>query len=205
MPSIRLASADDAAAIAAIYAPYCQQSVISFEESAPTADEIAARIARIGAERPWIVLEDDAAIVGYAYAGAHHERASYRWSVSTAIYVGGGYARRGAGRALYSTLFEVLRQLGYYKATAGITLPNAASVGLHEAFGFRLVGVYRDIGFKFGGWHDVAWYQVSIQPPSRNPLPPRSIAGLHGTHEWDAAVARGMMYWKGAGASRSEQ
>ena len=196
MPSIRLASAADASAIAAIYAPYCERSAISFEEIAPTADEMATRIARIGADRPWLVLEDNGTIVGYAYAAAHHERASYRWSVSTAIYVDGGHARRGAGRALYSTLFDVLRLLGYYKATAGITLPNAASVGLHESFGFRLVGIYRDIGFKFGGWHDVAWYQMAIQPPSRDPLPPRSIAELHGTPEWNAAAARGMVNWK---------
>ena len=188
MTLIRLASAADA--------PYCERSAISFEEIAPTAAEMAARIARIGADRPWLVLEDNASIVGYGYAAAHHERASYRWSVSTAIYVDGARTRRGAGRALYTTLFEVLRHLGYYQATAGITLPNAASVGLHESFGFTLVGVYRDIGFKFGRWHDVAWYQMVIQPPAENALPPRPIAALHGSPAWHDAVRLGLGYWK---------
>ena len=104
------------------------------------------------------------AIVGYAYASAHHERAAYRWSVSTAIYVSRDHHRRGAGRALYTTLFALLRALGYRQATAGITLPNPASVGLHEAFGFAPVGVYRQIGYKMGEWHDVGWYQAEIQP-----------------------------------------
>ena len=116
----------------------------------------------------------------------HHERASYRWSVSTAIYVDGGHARRGAGRALYSTLFDVLRLLGYYKATAGITLPNAASVGLHESFGFRLVGIYRDIGFKFGGWHDVAWYQIGDSTAFAR----SAAASFDCRAAWDARVER---------------
>ena len=141
-------------------------SVISFEETAPSAEEMARRIATIGATRPWIVLEDDGGVIGYAYASPHHDRAAYRWSVSTAIYIGRAHHRRGAGRALYTTLFALLRPLGYRQATAGITLPNPASVGLHAAFGFVPVGVYRHIGYKMGGWHDVGWYQAEIQPVS---------------------------------------
>ena len=163
-----MATAADAASIAAIYAHYCEETFISFEETAPTADEMARRIASIGAARPWIVLEDEGAgCTGYAYASPHHERAAYRWSVSTAIYVSRDHHRRGAGRALYTTLFALLRALGYRQATAGITLPNPASLGLHEAFGFVLVGVYRQIGYKMNGWHDVGWYQAEIQPVSR--------------------------------------
>ena len=192
MPTIRLATEADASAIAAIYAPYCSSSVVSFEETAPTAEQMAQRIVAIGATRPWIVLEDAGAPVGYAYASAHNERAAYRWSVSTAIYVSGTHHRRGVGRALYATLFGLLRDLGYYTATAGITLPNAASVGLHEAFGFALVGVYRGIGHKMGGWHDVAWYQAAIQPPLMRPSDPRPIAALHDSPEWHEAVSRGL-------------
>ncbi len=192
MPTIRLASEADAPSVAAIYGPYCSDTVISFEEIPPTAQQMAQRIATIGATRPWIVLEDDGAIVGFAYASPHHERAAYRWSVSTAIYISRLHHRRGAGRALYTTLFELLRHLGYYTATAGITLPNPASVGLHEAFGFALVGVYRDIGHKMGGWHDVAWYQTTVQPVPAHPTDPRPIGALHGSPEWHDAVARGV-------------
>jgi phosphinothricin acetyltransferase len=191
MPTIRLACEADAPSVAEIYAPYCNETVISFEEAGPTSDDMAGRIGRTTRTHPWIVLEDAGAIVGYAYASPHHERAAYRWSVSTAIYIGRGLHRRGAGRALYTTLFELLRHLGYYTATAGITLPNAASVGLHEAFGFTLVGVYRDIGHKMGAWHDVAWYQVTVQQASAQPSDPRPIGAIHGSPAWHDAVARG--------------
>ena len=194
MATIRLATTDDAAEIAAIYAPYCESTVISFKETAPSADEMARRIAAVGATRPWIVLEDNTGIIGYAYASPHHERAAYRWSVSTAIYISRNHHRRGAGRALYTTLFALLRVLGYRQATAGVTLPNAASVGLHAAFGFAPVGVYRRIGYKMGGWHDVGWYQVEIQPGSESPADPRAIGQIVDTPEWHDAVARGLKH-----------
>jgi phosphinothricin acetyltransferase len=192
MPTIRLARQTDAPSIAAIYGPYCRDTIISFEDTAPAAEEMARRIRTLGATRPWIVLEEAGEIVGYAYASPHHERSAYRWSVSTAIYVDRAHHRRGAGRALYTTLFELLRHLGYFTATAGITLPNPASVGLHEAFGFALVGVYRQIGHKMGGWHDVAWYQRVIQCAAANPLDPRSLETFDGTPEWHDAVAQGL-------------
>jgi L-amino acid N-acyltransferase YncA len=197
MPTIRLVREADASSVAAIYAPYCNDTVISFEEVAPTTDEMAQRIKTIGAARPWVVLEADGTIVGYAYASPHNDRAAYRWSVSTAIYISSTHQRRGAGRALYTTLFELLRHLGYYTATAGITLPNPASVGLHEAFGFALVGVYRDIGHKMGGWHDVAWYQAAIQPMPARPSDPLPIGALAGSPAWHDAVAQGIACWQG--------
>ena len=192
MANIRLANIADGAAVAAIYGPYCDSTVISFEETAPTADEMARRIASIGATRPWILLEDNGLIVGYAYASAHHERAAYRWSVSTAIYISRDRHRRGAGRALYTTLFALLRALGYCQATAGITLPNPASVGLHTAFGFAPVGVYRQIGYKMGDWHDVGWYQAEIQPASAHPADPGPVGELAGTATWNDAVRLGL-------------
>ena len=194
--NIRLATIDDSQSIAAIYGPYCESTVISFEEKAPTAEEMARRIATIAATRPWIVLEDNRELIGYAYASSHHERVAYRWSVSTAIYIGRDRHRCGAGRALYTTLFALLRHLGYRQATAGITLPNAASEGLHTAFGFAPVGVYRKIGYKMGAWHDVGWYQVEIQPATENPSEPRSITELVDTVEWHDAVAQGLAHYK---------
>jgi L-amino acid N-acyltransferase YncA len=194
VPTIRRATAEDAAAVASIYAPFCDTNAVSFEEAAPPADEMSRRIETIGAERPWIVLEDGD-LVGYAYAARHHERAAYRWSATTAIYVDGAHRRCGAGRALYTTLLSLLRQLGYHTATAGVTLPNPASVGLHEACGFSMVGVYRNIGYKLGQWHDVAWYQTVIQPPLKDPASPRVIADLVGTAGWNEAVARGLQHY----------
>jgi phosphinothricin acetyltransferase len=192
MKTIRRATLADAAAIAAIYAPYCERSAISFEMTAPEPDEMARRIGTIGAERPWLVLEDDGTVIGYAYAAPHNERAAYQWSVSTAIYVSRDHHGRGIGRALYTTLFDLLPHLGYFRATAGITLPNAASVGIHEAFGFSLVGVYRDIGFKLGAWHDVAWYEAEVQPLVANPVAPRPVTALVDTPEWTSAAAKGL-------------
>jgi phosphinothricin acetyltransferase len=203
MPAIRRATTADAVDIAAIYAPYCETTVISFEEAAPDADEMARRVAAIGSTRPWIVLEDEGVVIGYAYASAHHERAAYRWAVSTAIYVNRGHHRRGAGRALYTTLFALLRALGYRQATAGITLPNPASVALHAAFGFAPVGVYRQIGYKMGGWHDVGWYQVEIQPMSAQPQEPRSIQALSDTGVWEECVRQGVTLY-GAGSKPGE-
>jgi L-amino acid N-acyltransferase YncA len=195
MANIRLATADDAATLAAIYRPYCEGTIISFEETAPTVEEMGRRISTIGATRPWILLEDNGGAIGYAYSSAHHERAAYRWSVSTAIYIGHDYHRRGAGRALYTTLFALLRELGYFQATAGITLPNPASVGLHAAFGFSPVGVYRRIGYKMGCWHGVGWYQAEIQPAANDPAEPRPIAELVNTRAWHEAVARGLAHY----------
>ena len=191
MANIRLATVGDADAVAAIYAPYCDGSVVSFEQTAPSADQMAQRMTNVLALRPWLVLEEEGTVVGYAYAAPHNERWAYRWSVNTAIYIRGTHHRRGAGRALYATLFDVLRHLGYYKAVAGITLPNPASVGLHEAMGFERVGVYRDIGYKLGAWRDVGWYEAPIQPASADPREPRPIGALHGTSEWQNAVRRG--------------
>ena len=195
MAVIRLATTADAGEVAAIYAPYCEESVVSFETTAPSAGEMVRRITTVlGAQRPWLVLEDRDRVVAYAYAAPHHDRAAYRWAVSTAIYVDSSYHRRGAGRALYTALFDVLRRLGYMKATAGITLPNAASVGLHQAFGFTLVGVYHRIGFKMGAWRDVAWFEADLQPFADNPADPRPLSVLTGS-EWDAAMRNGLAHY----------
>jgi L-amino acid N-acyltransferase YncA len=196
MATIRLATAFDSSAIASIYRPYCEGSAVSFEQVAPDAVEIAKRIASVTTQRPWIVLEDGGAVVGYAYAGAHHERWAYRWSVNTAIYIDTAHQRRGAGRALYVTLFDLLRHLGYYRAAAGITLPNEGSVALHTAMGFTLVGVYRDIGYKLGAWRDVAWYEADIQPLVAEPQEPRAMATLSGSQAWRDAIARGLTHYR---------
>ena len=138
---------------------------------------MARRIGAVSARYPWLVAELDGAVAGYAYASAHRERAAYRWAVDVAVYVDPDHHRRGVGRALYEELLARLGAQGFRVACAGITLPNAASVALHEALGFEPVGVYRRIGWKFGRWYDVAWYQRALRPdapdPPAEPGPPR--------------------------------
>jgi L-amino acid N-acyltransferase YncA len=154
--------ARDAEAIAAIYAPFVTDTVISFEDVAPTAAEMAVRVERLTETHAWLVAEDDGEILGYAYGCPHRERAAYRWATEVSVYVDPRHHRRGAGRALYEALFERLAERRYRLALAGIALPNDASVGLHEACGFEPVGVYRRIGFKFGSWWDVGWWQLEL-------------------------------------------
>jgi|SRR6185312_14258071 len=160
---IRLATLADASAVAAIYRPYVEDTVISFELMPPSETMMRERMAKVLARLPWLVCERDGALVGYAYASPHHDRAAYQWSVDVSVYLRPGLQRRGLGRALYSDLFTLLVQQGYYTAFAGISLPNAASVGLHESFGFEPVGVYRNAGFKSGAWHDVGWWQKPLR------------------------------------------
>ncbi|RZL32940.1 MAG: N-acetyltransferase family protein [Rubrivivax sp.] len=171
---IRTATPDDAAAIAAIYGPLVRHTTISFETEPPDAAEMRRRITRTLACLPWLIAQDAAGdVCGYAYAGKHRERAAYQWSVDTTVYVREDMRGRGVGRALYGQLLPVLAALGYFQAFAGIALPNAGSVGLHEAVGFEPLGVYRHVGFKHGAWHDVGWWQKSLRPldvPSA-PLP----------------------------------
>jgi phosphinothricin acetyltransferase len=170
-PTLRHADpARDAAACAAIYAPFVTGSAASFEEVAPTAERFAERIEFIATSYPWLVLEDDGRVAGFAYASAHQERAAYRWAANVAIYVDPAHHGRGAGRRLYGALLELLRRQGLRAACAGITLPNDASVGLHRALGFELVGTYRAIGWKAGAWRDVSWWQL------------RLVAGEEGAH-----------------------
>ncbi len=166
----------DAAACAAIYAPHVELGPISFEERPPSAAEVAARIEHIVATHPWLVAERGGEVVGYAYACPHRQRPAYRWSVDVSVYVGAGQLGQGVGRALYSELFERLRRQRFRMACAGITLPNPASVALHESLGFRAVGVMREIGWKAGAWRDVGWWQLELAPagsgPPSEPLAP---------------------------------
>ena len=186
---IRLATSADAEAIAAIYRPIVDATAISFETVPPAPAEIARRIASILEIAPWLVYQDGDAIAGYAYGSRHRDRAAYQWSVDVSVYVAGSARRRGIGRALYEALFPLLRLQGFYAAYAGITLPNAASVGLHEAVGFRPVGVYRAVGYKLGAWHDVGWWQLSLRDRAPEPRAPRSFREAQRDPEWPSSLA----------------
>jgi L-amino acid N-acyltransferase YncA len=175
--------ARDARACADVYEPAVTGGVSSLEEVAPSATQMRQRIERVMRGYPWLVAQDaDGAVVGYAYATQHRERAAYRWATDTSVYVAPSHQRRGIGRSLYGALMPLLVRQGYYVACAGITLPNDASVGLHESFGFEPVGSYDRVGFKFGRWWAVGWWlarlreQVDGATPAQ-PGPPARLAG----------------------------
>jgi phosphinothricin acetyltransferase len=174
---IRIATPADAGAIAAIYRPFVDETAVSFELEPPDAAEMERRIAGTLPALPWLVL-DRGEVQGYAYASRHRERAAYRWSVDSSVYVAAGHRRAGVGRALYTALFALLRAQGYRAVHGGVTLPNAPSVGLHEALGFAPVGVYRAVGYKLGGWHDVGWWQLALRPPAPAPAEPCPVGSL---------------------------
>jgi len=161
--TIRQATEADAPALLDIYAPYVEETPISFETAVPTVDEFAGRIAKNLRAWQYLVAERDGRIVGYAYGGTHRERAAYRFSVEVSAYVDRSCHRQGIGRALYTRLFDDLQAKGYCQAFAGITYPNESSVGLHTAVGFTTIGIFRHIGWKFDRWHDVMWMQRSLR------------------------------------------
>jgi phosphinothricin acetyltransferase len=188
---IRIASENDAPDIAAIYAPFCRETPVSFETEAPTVDEMRRRIAKTLNSFPWLVCEEDGQVLGYAYASRHRERAAYRWSVDVSVYVREGHRRSGLGRALYTSLLAVLRLQGFHNALAGATLPNPGSVALHEGMGFQPVGTYRDIGFKCDAWHDVRWWQMRLRGPEPNAAEPLDLKQASALPGWAAALAAG--------------
>jgi L-amino acid N-acyltransferase YncA len=165
------AAAADAARCAAIYAPYVEDGATSFEGTPPGAAQLAARIEAQSATHAWLVAEAGGTVVGFSYAGPHRHRPAYRWSVEVSVYVDPAQQGRGIGRALYEALFERLRARRFRVACAGITLPNEASVALHERLGFASVGVYRGIGWKQGAWRDVGWWQLDLAPAGEVPPP----------------------------------
>ena len=182
MGIVRVATVADAEAIAEIYTPFVLDSAISFEETPPSAQEMARRITATLPTHPFLVFEDVAGQIGYAYAGAHGPRAAYRWSCNVSVYVALGAHRRGVGRALYTKLFDLLGRQGFHSLFAGITLPNDKSVGLHEAMGFTHLGTYRQVGFKHGAWHDVGYWRRGAGDglPTAEPTPFSAIVAEGG-------------------------
>jgi phosphinothricin acetyltransferase len=139
---------------------------------------MAAKMATILDVYPYLVFDDGKKLLGYAYGSQHRPRPAYRWSVETTVYVDRSSHRQGIGRAFYGQLLEVLTRQGFHSAFAGIVLPNDKSIGLHEAMGFRYIGTFSDIGFKFGEFQHLGWWQRTLSPerPVRDPISFRSLA-----------------------------
>jgi L-amino acid N-acyltransferase YncA len=186
---IRLAAAEDAPGVLAIYAPIVQLTAISFEISVPTVDEMSDRITDRQPTHPWLVAESTDGILGYAYAGRFNDRAAYGWSVETSVYVADSARGQGVGQALYSSLLDVLTAQGYRQAVGFIALPNQASVSLHERTGFHHLGTFEAVGWKFGAWHDVGWWQRPLARDGTIPRPPVPLDALDPSILEDALAA----------------
>lgn len=179
MTVIRLATVQDAEQILAIYAPFVWETTVSFETDVPRLDEMQARIQAYMTRYPYLVCEDNGQIAGYAYVSSHRGRTAYQWSVESSVYTHVDYRKRGLARRLYRVLFTILRLQGFYNVYAGIARPNPASISFHEAMGFTLLGVYEKIGYKFGAWHDVAWYSLALQADyPENPRAPLVLSEI---------------------------
>jgi L-amino acid N-acyltransferase YncA len=186
-----MATHADAAQIAAIYAPSVVAAATSFEVQPPGSVEMARRVAATLTTHPWLVVDRSGEILGFCRSGRFRDRPAYQWSVEVSAYAHAEARRSGVARALYETLFTILVMQGFYTAYAGIALPNAASVALHEAVGFTPVGVYRAAGYKLGAWHDVGWWQRPLQPLASDPSPPKPLAAVVESPAYQLALAAG--------------
>lgn len=163
----------------------------SFEATPPDGEEMARRIDQLLPRFPWLVASDSGRLVGFAYASPHRERAAYGWSVEVSAYIDQQAHRRGIGRRLYTSLFAILTLQGYQNAYAGVAQPNPASVGLHQALGFTLVGTYHRVGFKHGAWRDVSWYERPLGSHPAPPPPPRPLPEVMTDPAFATALAAG--------------
>jgi len=175
---LRIAKREDAAAIERIYTPIVNETIISFEYEPPSVSELAERIEGALEHYPWLVCDDGDDVLGYAYATRFRGRAAYDWVVEVSVYVAPGAQRRGVARALYTALFELLTAQGFTRAFAGIALPNASSVALHEGLGFEPIGTFPDVGYKFDAWHAVGFWHRALAEPGKVPAEPRSFVRL---------------------------
>lgn len=170
--TIRIASPADAEAVLAIYTPFVTDTVVTFEELVPSLNEFRERMASILKESPYLVCEIDGQIVGYAYASSYRSRASYRWNREVTVYIQPEFHGMKIGKALYTALFAICRKQNFSNLLAIITVPNQASVGLHEYMGFQSVGIFHRVGYKMNRWLDVGWWELNLQPDWGAPLEP---------------------------------
>lgn len=175
---LRFATPADAAALLTIYAPIVLESPASFQVEPPSVEEMAAKVEETMVHYPWLVYEADGAVLGYAYGTKHRARVAYQWSVETSVYIHSDARRQGIGTVLYEALLRILAAQGYYRAFAGIVVPNTGSVRLHESVGFKPLGVFKNIGYKLNQWRDVGWWSRDLAPLPETPEPPLLLAAV---------------------------
>ena len=181
---IRLAVENDSESLLNIYSEFIRNTSVTFETVVPSVLEFNKRVRGVIENFPWLVCEINGENVGYAYASKHRERAAYQWSVDVTIYINPQYHRKHIATALYTALIEILKIQGYYSAYAGVSLPNLKSEGFHESFGFKSVGVFHNVGYKFDEWRDVKWYELTISEYPKNPAKTITINEIKDTEEF---------------------
>ena len=187
---IRIAHADDAAAVHDIYTPSVLHGVETFETELPGVEAMRERMLTRLRHYPWIVWEKHGRVLAYAYASRFRERAAYDWIAETSIYVHADARRRGIARRLYAALLDAMRLQGIKQAVGVITLPGTSSVSMHETMGFTPAGVWRSAGYKLAAWWDVGVWQLELQPPENPPRAVVPFAQLRETAEWSALLQR---------------
>jgi phosphinothricin acetyltransferase len=187
---IRIASTKDTASILEIYEPFITDTSITFEFDVPTESDFKERISNIQKKYPWIVCEIDGNIAGYAYASSYNERAAYDWSVDLSIYINPSYQKKKIGKSLYYALLEILKLQGFCNAVSLVTVPNENSEKLHKSFGFKEIGVFENIGFKFEEWKDVRWLGLKIQEYPECPLKPKRVDEIKDTSEFKNIIKK---------------
>lgn len=175
---VRLANEADAAGILKIYAPYIENTSLTFETEVPGIDAFAERIRTYLQNWPWLVCEVDGVIAGYAYATRHRERTAYQWSVESSVYIHDDFQRRGIAQALYAALFDILKKQGFNNVYAVINLPNDKSVAFHERCGFKYFTTYEQVGYKLGRWKNVGWWRLILNDFGDEPAAPLKLGEL---------------------------
>lgn len=187
---IRVATADDAGAMHAIYAPHVLDGVATFETRLPGVEVMRERVTARLDVYPWLVWEEAGEILAYACAGRFRERAAYDWIAETSIYVHPAAQRRGIARRLYGALLDAMRMQGICQAAGVVTLPGPASVAAHEAMGFVAAGVWRQAGYKLGRWWDVGVWQKALAAPADPPAPVTPFRALRQSDRWHDFLAQ---------------
>lgn len=179
MLQVRMAVREDAMEVLEIYKPSVLTTAFSFETAVPTLHQFQTRIENCLQKYPWIVCTVNQQVVGYVYASKHREREAYQWSCECSVYIRDSFKGKGIATELYAVLFEILKIQGIRNVYAGITLPNDASVKLHEKCGFKHFANYDNIGYKFNSWKTVGWWKLQLNDYDLNPPPPIKIAALN--------------------------
>lgn len=177
--SIRQATVQDVPRILEIYAPYVENTAISFEYTVPSLEEFTQRFLWITAQFPWLVWEENGVVLGYAYGSAPFERAAFQWSAEASIYLRPEACGKGIGRKLYAALEEILKAQGYRKVYAIITTANKPSVAFHQAVGYRHTATMPDCGFKSGNWYGIVWMEKDLNTwdvPPHEPTPAHRVS-----------------------------
>ncbi|GHE62922.1 GNAT family N-acetyltransferase [Roseivirga thermotolerans] len=185
--SIRIVKLSDAAPMLSIYSPIVQETATSFELTPPPLEEFEQRILTYGTKAPWLVAEENGVVTGYAYATDHRSRKAYQWNQEVTVYVHPNHRNKGIARKLYLQLLHMLQAMNYCKAIAVITVPNQASIGFHQALGFRHIGEMKNVGYKLGRWHTTSWWDLDLHQSDASPQPLKSLQDIlsqFGFQDW---------------------